>query len=68
LTPLREAKLDAIGFSWFVGGTEEDYPAEGVLSTSASVRPEEAQSGNNLVRDENVSVASSHHITSGCRV
>jgi hypothetical protein len=40
LTPWREAKLDAIGFSWFVGGTEEEYPAESVLSTSASVGPE----------------------------
>jgi hypothetical protein len=39
LTPLREAKLDAIGFTWFVGGTEEDAPAaEGV---SSGVRPEE---------------------------
>jgi hypothetical protein len=44
LTPLREAKLDAIGFTWFVGGTEEETPPmEGV--SSASARPEEARSG-----------------------
>jgi hypothetical protein len=64
LTPLREAKLDAIGFSWFVGVTEEDYPAEGVLSTSAPARPEKAQSGNKD-RSENFGVASPDHITSG---
>jgi hypothetical protein len=44
LTPLREAKLDAIGFTWFVRGIEEDAPAaEGV---SSGVQPEEARSGN----------------------
>jgi hypothetical protein len=54
LTPLREAKLDAIGFTWFVGGTDDASGAEGVLSTSA-VRPEEARSGHK-VRTENVGV------------
>jgi hypothetical protein len=39
LTPLREAKLDAIKFTWFVGGTAEDVPAEGA---SSAVRSEEA--------------------------
>jgi hypothetical protein len=34
LTPLRKAKLDAIGFTWFLGGTEEDTPVEGVSSAS----------------------------------
>jgi hypothetical protein len=62
LTPLREAKLDAIGFPWFVGGTEEDAPAECV--SSASVRSEEARSGNK-VRSENNGVASPDSITSG---
>jgi hypothetical protein len=53
LTPLREAKLDAIGFPWAVGGTEED-PAEGVYSSA--VRPEETESGKK-VRSKNISVA-----------
>jgi hypothetical protein len=63
LTPLREAKLDAIGFSWFVRRpTIEDAPVEGV--SSASVRPEEATSGNK-VSSENVGVATNpDHITS----
>jgi hypothetical protein len=34
LTPLREAKLDAIGFTWIVGGTEEDAPLECVSSAT----------------------------------
>ena len=57
LTPLREAKLDAIGFTWFVAGnTKEDAPVEGV-SSSSTVRPVETQSGNK-VRSENSGVAS----------
>jgi hypothetical protein len=44
LTPLREANLDAIGFAWIVGGTEQDAPTEECVS-SASVRSEEAPSG-----------------------
>jgi hypothetical protein len=56
LTPLREAKVDAIGFNWFVGGTE---------GVSSGVEPEEAQSGNK-VRSENIGVpASPDRITSG---
>jgi hypothetical protein len=60
LTPLREAKLDAIGFTWFV----EDTPAaEAVFS---AVRPEETRSEHE-VKSENVGVAAScpDHITSG---
>jgi hypothetical protein len=40
LTLLRKAKLDAIGFNWFVGGTEED--TTGVEGVSNGVQPEEA--------------------------
>jgi hypothetical protein len=54
LTPLREAKLDAIGFTWFVGGTD-DAPVEGVCLSNNSIRPEEALSGSK-VRTENVGV------------
>jgi hypothetical protein len=61
LTPLREAKLDAIGFTWFVRGAEEDTPPEGV---SSAVRPEEVRS-ESTVRSENVGVASPDRITSG---
>jgi hypothetical protein len=63
LTPLREAKLDAIGFSWFVGGGSKDFPAEEVVSNT--VRPEEARSGNRVVRSEQIGVASPDRITSG---
>jgi hypothetical protein len=43
LTPLREAKLDAIGFTWMVfGGTEEDVLVECVSSSASGIlRPEE---------------------------
>jgi hypothetical protein len=51
LTPMREAKLDAIGFTWIVGGTEEEAPAECV--SSASVRPEEAPSGTKIKSENN---------------
>jgi hypothetical protein len=47
LTPLREAKLDAIGFAWFVDGgsiSSKYAPPEDVVS-SAVVRPGEARSG-----------------------
>jgi hypothetical protein len=55
LTPLREAKLDAIGFTWFVRGTiKEDTPPGGGVCSSA-VQPEEARSGSK-VRSENVGV------------
>jgi hypothetical protein len=43
LTTLREAKRDAIGFTWFVGGAEEDAPA--VEGISSAVQPEAARSG-----------------------
>jgi hypothetical protein len=38
LTPLREAKLDAIGFTWFVGSTKEEDtpPMEGTSTNSAA--------------------------------
>jgi hypothetical protein len=62
LTPLREAKLDAIGFTWIVGGTEEETPAECV--SSASVRPEEAPTGTK-VKSENNGVAFPDSIPSG---
>jgi hypothetical protein len=53
LTPLREAKLNAIGFTWFVDGdgssssssSSSDAPAQDVVSSSSVVRPEEAKSG-----------------------
>jgi hypothetical protein len=62
LTPLREAKLDAIGFNWFVRGIEEDvHAAKGV---SIGVRPEEVRS-ESTVRREDVCVASPYRITSG---
>jgi endogenous inhibitor of DNA gyrase (YacG/DUF329 family) len=62
LTPLREAKLDAIGFTWIAGGTEEDAPSECV--SSESVRPEEVRSGTK-VKSENNGVAVPDSITSG---
>jgi hypothetical protein len=68
LTPLREAKLDAIGFTWFVDGdgssssTRRDAPAEDVVS-SAVVRPEEASSGNEEVRSEQIRSVSPDVIT-----
>jgi hypothetical protein len=62
LTPLREAKLDAIGFTWIFGGTEEDALVEVV--SSASVRPEEIRSGTK-VKSENVGVAVPDSIPSG---
>jgi hypothetical protein len=76
LTPLREAKLNAIGFAWFVDGdgssssssSSRDAPAEDVASrptSSAVVRPEEAKSGNEEVRSDNISIASPDVITSG---
>jgi hypothetical protein len=49
MTPLREAKLDAIGFSWFI---------------PCAVRPQEVRS-ESKVRSENVGVASPDCITSG---
>jgi hypothetical protein len=52
LTPLREAKLDAIGFTWTVGGTEEDAPVECVSS-------------GNKINIENNGVAVPDSITSG---
>ena len=58
LTPLREAKLDAIGFTWFVGGGSKD------ARVSSAVRPEEATSGNKF-RSENVGVAGPDRIISG---
>jgi hypothetical protein len=61
LTPLREATLDAIGFTWIAGATEEDAPLECV--SSASVRPEEAPSGTQ-VKSENNGVAVPDSITS----
>jgi hypothetical protein len=44
---LREAKLDAIGFTWMVvGGTAEDAPVECVSSRASGIlRPEEVRSG-----------------------
>jgi hypothetical protein len=62
LTPLREANLDAIGFTWIIGGTEEDAPLECV--SSAPVRPEVAPSGTN-VKSENNGVAVPASISSG---
>jgi hypothetical protein len=65
LTPLREAKLDAIGFTWLLGGTikEETPPVE--EACFSVVRPEEARSGNK-VRKENIRVlASPDRIASG---
>jgi hypothetical protein len=63
LTPLREAKRDAIGFTWFVGGnTEEHAPAAKVVSSA--VRPEEVRS-ESKVRSENNGVASPDRIVSG---
>jgi hypothetical protein len=60
LTPLREAKLDAIGFTWYVGGTK--YASkEGV---SSAVRPDEARS-ENKVKSEKIGVASPDRITRG---
>jgi hypothetical protein len=45
LTPLREAKLDAIGFTWFFdGGSTKDAPAKDMVY-SAVIRPETARSG-----------------------
>jgi hypothetical protein len=61
LTPLREAKLDAIGFTWFVRGTAENAPADGVC---CAVKREEIKS-ESKVRSENIGVASPDHITSG---
>jgi hypothetical protein len=46
MTPLREAKLDAIGFTWIAGGTEKDAPVECV--SSGSVRPQDVRSGTNV--------------------
>jgi hypothetical protein len=63
LTPLREAKLDAIGFTWIVGDTEEDAPME-CVSSAASIEPEEAPSGKQ-VKSENNGVAVPDSITSG---
>jgi hypothetical protein len=63
LTPLREAKLDAIGFSWIAGGSSKDFPAGDVVSNA--VRPEKARSGTKIVRSENIGVASPDRITSG---
>jgi hypothetical protein len=51
LTPLREAKLDAIGFTWIVGGTEEEPPMECVSSATVrpdEVRPDEVRSGEDV--------------------
>jgi hypothetical protein len=62
LTPLREAKLDAIAFTWIIGGTEEAAPVECV--SSGSVRPEEVRSGTK-VKIENTDVAVPDRITSG---
>jgi hypothetical protein len=69
LTPLREAKLDAIGFTWFVAGnsssSNKDVPPEDMVS-SAVVRPEEARNGNKEeVRSELIGVARPDRITSG---
>jgi glycerol-3-phosphate cytidylyltransferase-like family protein len=63
LTPMREANLDAIGFTWIFGGTEEDAPLE-CVSSSATVRPEEVSSGTK-VKSENNGVAVPASITSG---
>jgi hypothetical protein len=49
LTPLREAKLDAVGFTWFVP----------CVATAEEVKSE------SKVRSNNVGVASPDHITSG---
>jgi hypothetical protein len=43
LAPLREAKIHAIGFTWIIGGTEEEPPLECV--SIAPVRLEVAPSG-----------------------
>jgi hypothetical protein len=59
---LREAKLDAVGFTWIVGGTAEDAPVECV--SSATVRPEEAPSGAK-VKSEINGVPVPDSITSG---
>ena len=58
-----KAKLNSIGFPWFVGGnTEEDAPAaEGV---SSDARPEVVR-GESKVMSENNEVASPGGITSG---
>jgi hypothetical protein len=58
LTPLREAKLDAIGFTWFVGGDTED------ACLSSAILSEESTRGNK-VRSENIGVACPDRITSG---
>jgi hypothetical protein len=36
MTPLREAKLDAIGFTWIVGGTEEEAPPVECVSSGST--------------------------------
>ena len=64
LTPAREAKLDAIGFTWFVArGSTKDAPEAGDVVSSA-VRPEEARS-ENKVRSEKIGVARPDRIASG---
>jgi hypothetical protein len=71
LTPLREAKLDAIGFSWIVGGTEEEAPPGGTeedapikcVSSAATIRPEEIRS-RTKGKSENTGVAVPDSITS----
>jgi hypothetical protein len=63
MTPLREAKLDAIGFTCMVGGTEEEAPPMECVA-SATVRPEEVRSGTQ-VQSENNGVAVPNSIPSG---
>jgi hypothetical protein len=64
LTPLREAKLDAIGFPWSAGGnTKEDAPAaEGV---SSAVRPEVVRSESKVRSKQNGVASPDGSITSG---
>ncbi len=64
LTPLLEAKLDAIGFTWLVArSSTKDAPAGGDVVSSA-VRPEEARS-ENKARSEKIGVVSPDRIASG---
>ena len=63
LTLLHKAKLDAIGFTWFVGRTTEDNTPVADCVSSA-VRPEEVRS-ESKIRSEKNGVSSPDRITSG---
>jgi hypothetical protein len=58
LTPLREAKLDAIGFTWMVVGvTEENAPVECVSSSASGILRHEEVRSETKVKSENIGVA-----------